>query len=135
MLSRESLQEILATSFPGATVPTVEEVHENEVIVRLAIKAEHGRPGNTVSGPTLMMLADTGAWMVILAHIGPVLHCVTTSLSIDFLRKPELKDLLAKAELLKLGRSLAVVSVKIYSEGSSKVVASAQVTYSIPPDH
>jgi len=71
--------------------------------------------------------------LVILAHIGPVLLAVTTSLHIDFLRKPDVTDLLAKARLIKLGRRLAVVDVELVSRGSHDLVAKAQVTYSIPP--
>lgn len=80
-----------------------------------------------------MALADNSAWLIILAHIGPVLLAVTTSLHIDFLRKPELTDLMARARLIKLGHQLAVVDVELFSRGSSDLVAKAQVTYSIPP--
>jgi uncharacterized protein (TIGR00369 family) len=133
VLTPSELQEVLESSFPDRDVPQVEEVTDDLVTLRLPITSHHSRPGDTVSGPTLMMLADTAAWMAVLAEVGPVLHVVTTSLNIDFLRKPALSDLVAEAELLKLGRSLAVVAVRICSEGSPKVVASAQVTYSIPP--
>ena len=80
----------------------------------------------------MMMLADTTAWVAILAQIGPVLLAVTTSLHIDFLRKPDIADLLARGTVLKLGRKLAVVDVAIYSRGRDELVAKAQVTYSIP---
>jgi acyl-coenzyme A thioesterase PaaI-like protein len=80
----------------------------------------------------MMMLADTSAWMAILAQIGPVLLAVTTSLHIDFLRKPDITDLMARATVLKLGRKLAVVDVTLFSRGNDAVVAKAQVTYSLP---
>ena len=54
-----------------------------------------------------MALADCAAWMVIVGQIGPVALSVTTSLHIDFLRKPELVDLVAEGTLLKLGKRLA----------------------------
>lgn len=82
-----------------------------------------------------MSLADTGAWMAILSRIGPVVLAVTTSLHIDFLRKPELSDLVADAHILKLGSRLAVVDVTLHSLDSTDVVAKAQVTYSIPPEN
>ena len=80
----------------------------------------------------MMTLADTAAWMAILAQIGPVLLAVTTSLHIDFLRKPAITDLMARGRILKLGRKLAVVDVEIFSRGETKLVAKSQVTYSIP---
>ena len=86
-----------------------------------------------MSGPSLMALADTAAWLVIVAQIGPVALAVTTSLHIDFLRKPDLVDLVAVGNLLKLGKRLGVADVAMYSVGKEELVAKAQVTYSIPP--
>jgi len=126
------LQEILEAAFPGSEVPRVEELHGDTVVVCQPVNDRHGRPGGTLSGPTMMMLADTSAWMAILAKIGPVLLAVTTSLHIDFLRKPDFTDLMARATVLKLGRKLAVVDVSLYSRGHDELVAKAQVTYSIP---
>jgi uncharacterized protein (TIGR00369 family) len=80
----------------------------------------------------MMMLADTTAWVAVLAQIGPVLLAVTTSLHIDFLRKPDITDLVARGTVLKLGRKLAVVDVSVYSRGRDEMVAKAQVTYAIP---
>ena len=132
MLSAEELQEILATSFPDAQVPQIEEMGIDSVLLCQPVSNAHGRPGGTLSGPTMMALADTGAWMAILAQIGPVLLAVTTSLHIDFLRKPDISDLMARATVLKLGKKLAVVDVAIFSRGQSGLVAKAQVTYSLP---
>ena len=131
-LGVDELQAILTAAFPGVDVPVVEEVHGHTVVVRQPVSELHGRPGGTLSGPTMMMLADTSAWMAILAQIGPVLLAVTTSLHIDFLRKPDIADLVSRATVLKLGRKLAVVDVSIYSVGSDEIVAKSQVTYSIP---
>jgi acyl-coenzyme A thioesterase PaaI-like protein len=80
-----------------------------------------------------MALADCAAWMVIIGQIGPVTLSVTTSFHIDFLRKPELVDIVAAGSLLKLGSRLAVAEVAMYSVGNEDIVAKAQVTYSIPP--
>ena len=132
-LTIEEMQRILVEAFPGNEVPVVREANERTVTLCHPISDRHGRPGGTVSGPTLMMLADTAAWLAILYRIGPVLLAVTTSLHIDFLRKPALADVCARARLLKLGQRLAVGDVEIYSEGSVDLAAKAQVTYSIPP--
>ncbi len=132
LLGASELQEILSAAFPDFDVPRVEEVTQHGVVVSQSLASRHGRPGGTVSGPTMMALADTAAWMAILAQIGPVLLAVTTSLHIDFLRKPDITDLVAKATVLKLGRSLAVVDVSLFSRNRDDIVAKAQVTYSIP---
>jgi uncharacterized protein (TIGR00369 family) len=132
-LTTNELQGIMMAAFPGVAVPLVDSVTDEGVVVRQVIDERHGRPGGTVSGPTLMALADTAAWMAILSRIGPVVLAVTTSLHIDFLRKPALSDVLADATILKLGRRLGVVDVALRSAGSPEIVAKAQVTYSIPP--
>lgn len=91
------------------------------------------RPGNTVSGPTSMALADVALYIAILAEIGIVPLAVTTSLSFNFLRKPKAdRDLVGVCKLIKLGRTLAVGEVSIYSEGDADAVAHAVGTYAIP---
>ena len=70
------------------------------------------RPGGTVSGPTLMALADFAMYVVLLSAIGPVGLAVTTNLNINFLRKGRAgQDVLAAAKILKLGKRLAVGEV------------------------
>ena len=133
VLGVDELQSILANAFPELDVPHVEEVTDESVIVSYAVTDRHGRPGGTLSGPVMMSLADTAAWVAIMSQIGPVVLAVTTSLHIDFLRKPQLTDLMAKTRMLKLGKRLAVVEVDLYSRGETELVAKAQVTYSIPP--
>ncbi|HEY5266464.1 MAG TPA: PaaI family thioesterase [Acidimicrobiales bacterium] len=133
VLSIEELQQIVVEAFPDYDVPHIEELTESSLLMSQPVSNKNARPGGTLSGPTMMALADNSAWLVILAHIGPVLLAVTTSLHIDFLRKPEIADLMARAKLIKLGRRLAVVDVELFSRGSSELVAKAQVTYSIPP--
>ena len=102
--------------------------------VKLNVGDRHLRPGGTVSGPTMFSLADVAIYLAILARIGPVALAVTTSASIDFLRKPAAGvDLVATARILKLGRVLAVGDVLIRSEGMEAPVARSNMTYSIPP--
>ena len=69
----------------------------------------------------------------LLAMIGPVPLAVTTNLNINFLRRPEPRDVVAEATLLKLGSRLAVGEVTMYSDGEALPVAHATLTYSIPP--
>jgi uncharacterized protein (TIGR00369 family) len=92
------------------------------------------RPGETISGPTLMALADLAMWVVLLSAIGPVGLAVTTNLNINFLNKaPAGHDVIAEARLLKLGKRLAVGEVSLYSAAGGDPVAHVTSTYSIPP--
>jgi uncharacterized protein (TIGR00369 family) len=91
------------------------------------------RPGGTISGPTLMALADFAMYVVLLSAIGPVGLAVTTNLNINFLRKGSPgHDLVALARLLKLGKRLAVGEVSLMSSASTDVIAHVTATYSIP---
>lgn len=100
----------------------------------MPIGEQHLRPGGTVSGPTMMTLADCAAYLLILGLIGPVALAVTTNLNINFLRKPGAHSLAAEATMLKLGKSLAIAEISLFSEGSGQdPVAHAVLTYSIPP--
>lgn len=133
-MTADELQAFLGAAFPDSPPPyVVEAVTEDGVRLRLPAAAVMVRPGNTVSGPTLMGLADSAAWLAVLARIGAVALAVTTSLHIDFLRRPPPADVLAEGRLLKLGRRLAVVDVGLGSPEVDGLVAKAQVTYSIPP--
>ncbi len=131
----DALQAFLNAEFPQvADVFLVEAVGPMTCCIRMRPDARHLRPGGTVSGPTLFMLADCGAYLALLATIGPEALAVTTTASIDFMRKPVAgRDLLADVTLLKVGRVLAVGDVRIRSDGSDDVVARATLTYSIPP--
>ncbi|MEL7255961.1 MAG: PaaI family thioesterase [Pseudomonadota bacterium] len=112
----------------------IESLGEMEITVRLKVGEQHLRPGGTVSGPSIFALADVAVYMAVMAMTGPEVLAVTTSSSVDFMRKPEGgKDLIARCKLLKLGRVLAVGDVLIFSEGGSDPVARASMTYSIPP--
>ncbi|MHB1534043.1 MAG: PaaI family thioesterase [Acidimicrobiales bacterium] len=134
VLSATDLEVFLTAALPGAPrFYGVTEVNERGVVLSLPIGPEHGRPGGTVSGPTMMGLADGAAWLATLSRIGPVPLTVTSSLTIHFLRKPPLDaDLRADAELIRLGRRLSVTDVRISSGDSRELVAQATVTYSIP---
>jgi len=134
-MSAPELESFLSSHFPEMESPPfrVEKVAENFAQVRLLYHDRHLRPGGTISGPSLMALADTAMYLAVLAMIDPVALAVTTNLNIHFLRKPIQADVIGEARLLKLGKRLAVGEVTIYSAGDPEPVAHATVTYSIPP--
>jgi uncharacterized protein (TIGR00369 family) len=91
------------------------------------------RPGGTVTGPAQMALADIAMYALIMSRLGRVDLAVTTSLTMNFLRRPSPAAIRAEGRLLKLGKRLAVGDVLLYSDGLEEPVAQATVTYSIPP--
>ena len=86
-----------------------------------------------MSGPVLMTVADVALYVAIMGEIGIVPLIVTTSLSINFLRKPPAeRAIVGVCKLMKIGKSLAVGEVALYSEGNEEAVAHVVGTYSIP---
>ncbi|MFT3696288.1 MAG: PaaI family thioesterase [Kofleriaceae bacterium] len=112
----------------------IDEVGDDWIRCRLPYQDSFLRPGGTISGPTLMAFADTAAYLLILAMLGPVALAVTTNLNMNFLRKPEPATMIGKARMLKLGKSLAVVEVMIESSATGALVAQSTATYSLPPN-
>ena len=130
-------RDFLDREFPqmqaGGRAYHLEAVGPLTARMRLDGDARFLRPGGTLSGPSMMALADYALYAAILAQIGPVALAVTTSLTFNFLRKPAGLVLVADVTLLKLGRRLAVGEVRITAPGSDDLVAQANGTYSIPP--
>jgi uncharacterized protein (TIGR00369 family) len=131
-MDAHQLNAFFSAAFDGLRTYRVERVDEGGVSMRQPVDSVMLRPGGTVSGPTLMALADAVAYALILAHLGPVELAVTSSLNIVFLRKPQPTDVIAEASFLKLGRKLAVVDVRLRSDGGTDAIAQATVTYAIP---
>ena len=118
----------------GGRTYFIEDVGPLTARMRCDYHERHLRPGGTISGPTMMALADLALYVAILAQIGPVGLAVTTSLNYNFLRKPGPVALIAEARLLKLGKRLAVGEVALFSQGDSEMVCHATGTYSIPSE-
>ena len=135
-MSVTELERFLHVEFPQAFSAgdiSIESADGASCLLRQRYGDQMLRPGGTVSGPTLMALADFAMYVVVLSAIGPVALAVTTNLSINFLRKGTPgQDITAAARLLKLGRRLAVGEVNLFSGASADPIAHVTSTYSIP---
>lgn len=133
LVTIDELNTFFKEEFPQADF-IIEEVSEQHIQIRKPISAQHLRPGGTVSGPVLMEVADAALYVAVLAKLGLVALAVTTNLNINFLRKPSAsKDIVAKCRLLKVGKTLVIGEVSLFSDGDERSVAHAVGTYSIPP--
>lgn len=127
------LRQEFPQMFQGTSI-AIEHADGRACRIREAYNDRMLRPGGTVSGPTLMALADFAMYVVLLSAIGPVGLAVTTSLNINFLSKaPAGSDVVAEGRLLKLGKRLAVGEVTLFSAAGSEPAAHVTATYSIPP--
>jgi uncharacterized protein (TIGR00369 family) len=126
------LHEVFPQGFyPGCGL-TIEHVDYASSRVRRHFQEDYIRPGGTISGPTMMELADFAMYVAVFSVAGPQPLAVTTNLNINFLRKPGKGDLIAEARLMKVGKRLVVGEVVIYSEGENEPVAHVTSTYSVP---
>jgi uncharacterized protein (TIGR00369 family) len=137
VMTVDELERFLAAEFPqvfnSSSGLSIEALWDGGCRVRQAFRELHVRPGGTISGPTMMALADFAMYVAVLGAIGPVPLAVTINLNINFLRKPAQRDLTGEARLLKLGKRLATGEVWIRSDGADEPVAHVTSTYSIPP--
>jgi len=131
----EELDRFLQEQFPqGAAYGSLRKLGDGWAEMSLDVDDGHLRPGGTVSGPVMMGLADVTLYAALLSRIGLVPLAVTTNLNINFLRKPAAHTpIWARATMLKVGRTMGVGEVFVYSEGGEEPVAHSTMTYSIPP--
>ena len=129
----EQFNAILGQELPSAADLDIhlESIGDGEAVLVLPYTDHSLRPGGTIAGPFMMLLADVCMFAVVLSMLGEIKLAVTTSFNINFQRKPSETDLRAHGKIIKLGKRLAVVEVSIYSEDD--IVAHATGTYSIPP--
>ncbi|OEY65085.1 PaaI family thioesterase [Marinobacter sp. X15-166B] len=133
-ITLEELDRFLREQFPqGAAYGSLRKLGDGWAEMALDVDDGHLRPGGTVSGPVMMGLADVTVYAALLSRIGLVPLAVTANLNINFLRKPAAHTpIWARATMLKVGRTMAVGEVFVYSEGSDEPVAHSTMTYSIP---
>lgn len=117
----------------GSFGVTVEALEPGFARLRMPYRDDFVRPGGTITGPALFGLADVALYAAVLSRIGRVELAVTTSMTINFLRRPTPGPVIAEARILKLGKRLAYGDVLVFPEGGDEPVAHAGGTYSVPP--
>ena len=146
----EEFQQLASLRLPFAEIMglRLQSIDDDGVWMRAVYSDKFLRPGGTISGPVMMGLADAAIYAMVMSRIGAVELAITTSLNINFLRKPAPGDIVARATPLKFGKRLVVGEVAMYSAADNAVgytgegdetnvlndmVAHATATYSIPP--
>jgi len=135
VLDADGVNTLLRRAFPGlgeSGAIRVTKVGPGRLHMTAPYRDGMLRPGGVISGPNLMQLADSAAYALVLAHVGDQLMAVTSQLNISFLRGAQPGDLQAEAELLRLGRRLAICDIRIWTESPDRLAAQANVTYAIP---
>ena len=132
----EDIHAFLRRDFPQLYVHgeifSVLEIGHGTCCMRMDYHESQLRPGGTISGPSMMALADVGLYVALLGAIGEVPLAVTTNFSINFLKKPDPCPMIAECRYLKIGKRLAVGEANLFSAGNDGLVAHVTATYSVP---
>ena len=135
VLTAEQVQGLIRLGVPMAEDIDlcIDHLDAERAIARVPFHGKLVRPGGTLSGPTIMALADAAMYAVVLGRLGRVEMAVTSNLNINFLSKPKAVDLIAEARILRLSRRQAVCEVELYSlDGEGDLVAHVTGTYALP---
>lgn len=125
MITLDEVQALVRSAFPDNASTeslTVEALEPGYSRIRLPFKKWMLRPGNVLSGPTLMTAVDTAMYVAVLGHIGVQLMAVTADMNLRFISKGLVGDVIADARILKLGRRLIVMESRVYSSAAPDVL-------------
>lgn len=134
VMTPKELNDLFTSTFPDKleNIPDVTLAEDGYVEMELKVSEKHLRPGGYISGPTQMGLADHAAYVAIFTKTGPLLMAVTSNLNIDFLRPCIGDKVFVKAQIIKIGRTLAVINVDIHTDKTEKLASRSTVTYALP---
>ena len=131
-MNRIAREEVPLVGNMGIEFVTIDD---GFAVARLPFRDDLLRPGGTITGPAMMGVADVVLYACVLSRIGIVKLAVTTSLNVNFLRRPQPGDLLAEGRLIKCGKRLAYCEVTLAAaDAPDDPVCHVTGTYSIPPD-
>ena len=109
-----------------------EEICYGSARMRLRYRDYHVRAGGTMAGPSIMALADFAVFAALMGTVGPVQMAVTSSLNINFLRRPAAADMIGEARIVKTTNRLAFAEVELFTIGEDAPIAHVTSTYAIP---
>ena len=132
-LSTAEIQAIIRRGVPLAAEWEIEVLaaEAGTALVRLPAKPVLLRPGNTVSGPALMGLADVAMWAALLSTTEGRDDSVTSSMTVNFLRPAGSGAVLAEARLVKRGRRQVFGEIMIRAEGSDDLATHITTTWAV----
>jgi len=116
----DAVNAFFAREFPSAHTAhyRCSETGPGLAVARWPYDATRLRPGNLISGPTQFALADLAFWFMTFTVVGLAPMAVTSELYISFLRPAAGGDLVARAELLRAGKSKIAGTVKLWVDGA-----------------
>ena len=131
--SLAEIQDTLRTGVPlaGAWGVEVLEAAGGTALLRLPFREELLRPGNTVSGPALMGLADVAMWAALLGVTGGRDESVTSTMTVNFASRLGAGPVLAEARIVKRGRRMVFGEILMRAEGTEEVAVHVTTTWAV----
>jgi uncharacterized protein (TIGR00369 family) len=125
--------EIIRRGVPLMAEWGVEVLHAEAgtALVRLPFRPVLLRPGNTVSGPAIMGLADVAMWAALLSMTEGRDESVTSTMTVNFLRPVGAVPLLAEARLIKRGKRMVFGDILLRAEGAEAIAAHVTTTWAV----
>ena len=116
----EAINAFFAREFPAASDAGSRcvETGPGVAVARWPYNPAMLRPGGLISGPTQFAIADLAFWFMTFTVVGLAPMAVTSELYIQFLRPAKGGDLLARAELLRTGKSKIAGAVRVWVDGA-----------------
>jgi len=113
----------------------IESMDEEAGVARFVYDEQWTRPYQIINGGTLMALADVAVYIAIFGRLGIIPLAVTNELKMNFLRPAIGGDVLARAELIKVGRRVVYGVVDVHMDDNpDRLVAHATSSYVLPDD-
>ena len=130
-LTPEQVNAFIRDAYPSAAeIYRCEDLAAKQAVARWPFDPDQNRPGGLISGPVQFGLADVAFWFATFTVLGLAPMAVTSELGIRFLRPASGGDLMARAEILRSGRSGLVGDVRLWVDGApDRLVAVAHGTY------
>jgi uncharacterized protein (TIGR00369 family) len=107
------------------------EAEGGRALLRLPASPMLLRPGDTLSGPALMGLADVAMWAALLSLTEGRDDSVTSTMTVNFLRPAGSGAVLAEARLVKRGKRMVFGEILIRAEGSEDIAAHVTTTWAV----
>ena len=132
MPTPREVDEFVARTYPAAAAQgfRCESMSPGQILARWIHDPTTLRPGGLISGPIQFELADLALWFLSFTVLGLAPMAVTTDVHIAFLRPAQGGDLLARAEMLRAGKTRIAGRVIVWVDGApDRPVAHATGAY------
>lgn len=112
---------------------SVEDVSDDAATLRMAFSDKLCRVGGTICGQALVSAGDTAMVIAASAALGAFLPIGTVDMTVNFMRPVANTDILIRARVMRLGRTMCFCNAMLSGAVDGKECAHIVGTYAVPP--